>query len=268
MSAQAWAKYLYVFKVQIQNQLTYRGDLVGRSLTIVLFMWIFFHLWQTTYRAAGAAEGAIAGLTLSDTLWYLMLAEAIILSRNNVWRPISEAVKDGSIAYMLNKPYNFVVYHASASMADMTGQFLFNVLAGGAVVWVLVGPPPDPAGLPLLAIPVLLAFLIDFCISAMIGLAAFVTEEVAAFNWIYQKFILLLGGVLIPLDFFPGWLKSISITLPFAYTIYRPARFFIDTSLDGLFSLLSGQLLWLGTFGLVLAVIYRGCITRLNINGG
>jgi ABC-2 type transport system permease protein len=268
MNSRSLTKYGSIFKTQMLNQMTYAGDLAARSLTIVLFMWIFFQLWRVTYSSSGTGSQSIAGLTLRDTLWYLMLAETIMLSRTTTWRDISDAVKDGSIAYLLNKPFNFLLYQASVSLGSSLWQMLFNALAGGAVVWLLVGPPPSPAGWPLVAAVVLLAWAIDFCLSALIGLAAFVTEDVSAFNWIYTKFQLVLGGVLIPLDFYPEWLQQITRYLPYAYTIYGPARLFVDPALERFTGLVLGQALWLAGMGLLLALVYRRCVSWLNINGG
>jgi ABC-2 type transport system permease protein len=114
----------------------------------------------------------------------------------------------------------------------------------------------------------ILAWTIDFCFAALIGLAAFVVEEVAAFNWIYQKLLFILGGMLIPLDFFPGWLRSISQASPFAYTIYGPARLFVDPSLERFMSLLIGQLLWVAFLGITVTALYRRGMRWLAINGG
>ena len=38
---------------QLVNSLAYPMDLLGRSLLIVLFMWIFMNLWRVTYGSAG-----------------------------------------------------------------------------------------------------------------------------------------------------------------------------------------------------------------------
>jgi ABC-2 type transport system permease protein len=102
--------------IQLINSLAYPGELVGRSLMIIPFMWIFAQLWRVTFNAAGTE--IINGLTLRDTLWYLMMAETIELSRPRLGNTIADAVKDGSIAYVLNKPYNFLLYHLSTSMGE------------------------------------------------------------------------------------------------------------------------------------------------------
>lgn len=265
-------KYWSIFKTQMTNNLAYPFDLATRSLSIVIFMWIFTQLWRATYRSATGAddptEAVLSGLSLRDTLWYLMLAETIVLSKARFARSISTAVKDGSIAYLLNKPYNFLIYQGSIGLADSLLNMVFNVTAGSALVWVMVGPPPSPTGWPLTLIAVLLGWLIDFCISSVIGLAAFITEEVAAFEWIYSKLLFLFGGLLIPLDFFPGWLRTISSLLPFAYTVYGPARFFVDPNWPAFLSLLAGQLVWLSVLGLLAAVLYQRGAAWLSINGG
>jgi ABC-2 type transport system permease protein len=259
-------KYWAIFRTQLLNSFAYPGDLASRSLSIVIFMWVFVHLWRATYRSAG--QQSIAGLTLRDTLWYLMLAETVVLSRPRLSTTIAEAVRDGSVAYLLNKPYNFLLYQVSVGLGDSVLRMVFNALAGGVTIWLTVGPPPDPWGWPLVLVTIIVAWLLDFCIAAMIGLAAFVTEEVAAFEWIYSKMLFLLGGLLIPLDFFPDWLRTLTQALPFAYTVYGPARLFVEPSLERFGTLLLAQTAWLVALGLLLAFFYRKGVTWLTINGG
>jgi ABC-2 type transport system permease protein len=259
-------KYWAVFTTQLQSAAAYPLDLAARSLTIVLFMLVFFGLWRAAYAAQGATT--IAGLSLRDTLWYLMLAETIVLSRPRMAQQIANQVKDGSIAYLLNKPYSFLLYQAAASLGDSALRLLFNALAGTAIVWWLVGPPPAPWGLPMVLVAVALGWLIDFCVAALIGLTAFFSEEVAAFEWIYNKILFLLGGLLIPLDFFPAWLQGVARALPFAAAIYGPARLFVSPSLGAFAALLATQLAWLVALGLVVSLAYRQGTAHLSINGG
>jgi len=207
----ALRKYRAIFQTTLVNSLAYPGELVGRSLMILPFMWIFYQLWKVTFAASGS--NSINGLSLHDTMWYLMMAETIELSRPRVARTIADNVKDGSIAYLLNKPYSFLLYQMAVGLGDSAVRIGFNAVAGGALIWATVGPPPDVRGWPLALVAVAAAWLIDFCLSATIGLAAFVTEDIAAFEWIYAKVQFLLGGLLIPLDFYPAWLRSINFIL-------------------------------------------------------
>lgn len=261
-----FTKYIAIFRIQLQNNLVYRGNLLAGIISLLIFLWIFIQLWRVTYEAMGSA--VIAGLSLSQTLWYLMMTESIQISKSRMSRSISEAVKDGSIAYLLNKPYNFLLYQFSIGLADSLVRFGVNLLCGGVMMWLLISPPPDPRGYPLVLICVLLAMGLDFCIQALIGLAAFVSEDVAAYDWIVQKLIFILGGMLIPIDFFPDWLQKITALLPFSYAMYGPARLFVDPSAERFLSVILGQVLWLGILAGFLAIAYQRGMRRLSVNGG
>lgn len=259
-------KYLAIFRTQLINSLAYPGEMVARSLMIVMFMWIFFQLWRVTFAANGSET--INGLSLKDTIWYLMLTETIELARPRPSRAIAESVRDGSIAYVLSKPYNFLLYQLSFGLGDSVFRMGLNAVLGGAIAWTLVGPPPDPRGWPMALLAVCGAWLLHFCMMAIIGLAAFITEEVAPFEWIYQKLVFILGGTLIPLDFYPQWLQNISRSLPFAYTTYGPARMFIAPDMEIFLAVLSGQVLWLVVLTSLLAGFFALGMRRLAINGG
>ena len=259
-------KYWAIFKTQLLNNLAYAGNLLTGSIAIVLFMFIFAQLWRVAYGSTGS--DTIAGLSFHDVLWYLMLAEVIELSKPRLAQGIAQSVRDGSIAYQLSKPYNFLLYQCSVGLGDSVLKVLFNALVGGAMVWLMVGPPPDPRWWPLVLVTVIGAWLLYFCFTALIGLAAFVTEEVRAFEWIYQKFVFILGGFLIPLDLYPSWLQPIAKATPFAQAIYAPARFFVEPSWERFGQAVLGQWLWLAVLFALLAFLYQQSVQRLAINGG
>src|SRR5512138_405602 len=247
-------KYWAIFQITVVNSLAYPAELIGRSLIILPFMWIFYQLWRVTF--ASSNTEIINGLTLRDTLWYLMLAETIELSRPRLGNTLSEAVKDGSIAYFLNKPYDFLLYHFSTSMGETIFRAILNALLGGAMVWWLAGPPPTVWGWPLAAIAIFGSWTLNFCISGMIGLAAFEVEDISAFQWIFQKFAFIFGGLLIPLDFYPAWLRAICNALPFSSMTYAPARLFVTPSLTTFAAVLGMQLVWILGLALLLNIIY------------
>ncbi len=259
-------KYLAIFKINLLNNLAYPAELITRALMILIFMWIFFQLWAVAFSESGT--GFLSGLSLREAIWYFLLAETLELGRPRLARLISEQVKDGSIAYLLNKPYDFLIYQLFAGLGESLPRMAMLFLLGGGLVWAMAGPPPGISGWPLAAILLAGAWLLHFCFNALIGLAAFVSEEVAPFEWIYQKFTFVLGGMLIPLDFYPVWLQSISKALPFAYMMYAPARIFVKPEWSHFLQLLSNQAGWLVLMGGLLILAYARGLRRLAINGG
>ncbi len=259
-------KYIAVFKINLLNGLAYPGELLTRSVIILLFMWIFYQLWRITFDSAGTT--AINGLTLRDTIWYLLLAEVLELGRPRLARVISQQVKDGSIAYLLSKPYDFLLYQLASGLGESLPRMLMLFVLGGGATWALAGKPPPALNWLVALVPLAGAWLLHFCFNALIGLAAFVAEEVASFEWIYQKLVFILGGMLIPLDFYPGWLQTVSRSLPFAYMMYAPARLFVRPEAGLYAQILAGQAFWLVVMGGLLALAFARGVRRLAINGG
>jgi ABC-2 type transport system permease protein len=262
----ALRKHAAIVRTQLAHGLAYPLDLLSRGLTILIFMWVFLHLWRATFAASGAV--VIDGLTLRDTLWYLVLAETIVLSRPRLSTEIATAVRDGSVAYTMSRPVGFLAYHMSRGIGDAAVRAVPTFLLGGALVWLVLGPPPPLVGWPVAGVAVLLAWLLDFAMASLIGLLAFWTEDVSAFEWIYSKIQLILGGVLIPLDFLPEWLHAIATRLPFAYTVWAPARLFVAPERGLALRLFAGQLLWLAVALAVLALFWHRAAGRLSVNGG
>jgi ABC-2 type transport system permease protein len=259
-------KYWAIFQITLINSLAYPGELIGRSLMIIPFMWIFYQLWKVTYAASGT--DFINGLTLSNVLWYLMLAETIELGRPPLARTISENVKDGSIAYLLNKPYDFLLYQLSTTMGETIFRALMNAMFGGAVVLLLVGAPENPEGF-IIALPAIFgAWILHFCVTVMIGLSAFLVEDVSAFMWIYQKFAFIFGGMLIPLDFYPIWLQNLARALPFSSMTYGPARLFVTPTVELFINVMALQIIWIVILALLLTFAYRRGVAYLTVNGG
>jgi ABC-2 type transport system permease protein len=177
-------------------------------------------------------------------------------------------VKDGSIAYLLNKPYDFLLYQLSTTMGETIFRAVMNAFFGGAMILWLVGPPEHPEGL-IIALPAILgAWILHFCVTAMIGLGAFLVEDISAFMWIYQKLAFIFGGMLIPLDFYPAWLQTIARALPFSSITYGPARLFVTPTPALFLSVMSMQILWIVILGLLLSFAYRRGVAYLTVNGG
>ena len=259
-------KYLAIIQMQVINNIAYPGDFLGRSVSIAIFLFIFAGLWRTTFSIAGTDE--INGLTFANMMWYLMMAETLELGRPRINRVISEQVKNGEVAYILSKPYNFVLYHFSFGLGDSLIRMAMNILVGVGVTWLLAGAPPSALGWVMALVSMVGAWILHFCMMALIGLAAFVFEETNSFELIYQKFVFVLGGMMLPLDLFPTWLQEIVRVLPFPYMMYAPARLFVKPDVDLFWQMLAGQWMWVAALVFAVAVAYRGSEKMLTVNGG
>jgi ABC-2 type transport system permease protein len=260
-------KYVAIAGTNLQNQLAYFWDFAWRSVFMVLIMFIFIQLWSATYKAQGVTR--IAGLSLRDTIWYLVLAETVILGNIRFADKVAQEVRDGSIAYTLGRPYNYLLYHFAHGLGDALLRAALTFATGATLVWLILGPPPTrTTELPAILLVLVMAYILDFCVHGIIALSAFVIEDITAFQLIYQKITFILGGLLLPVDFLPDWLQRIANLLPFRLVAYAPGRLFVQFDTILFWGFLKGQLLWISLCGAILILMFRWGTRRVSINGG
>jgi len=258
-------KYAAITRINLLNNLAYAGEVAYRSIFMVVILYVFAQLWTVTFGVVGSDR--IAGLSLSDTVWYLVMTETIMLSKIRFAGKIAEEVKDGSLAYTLGRPYSYLLYHFFYNLGDTLMRLVINFSAGSLLVTLLVAPLPA-TNLPAVFVTVLLAVALDFCITGLIGLLAFFTEDVDSFVLIYNKVLFILGGMMIPLDFFPAWLRDLSLALPFNYAIYAPARLFVQFDAGRWAGVAAMQVFWIAVCAAGLGLMFRWGTRRVSINGG
>jgi ABC-2 type transport system permease protein len=155
-------KYLEIVKVQSKNTTTYVVNLFSRSLVILLRIWVFTQLYTVTYRVAGATR--IDDFTLPMLIWTLMITQSFQNSTHPyVARIIEEEVKTGSLAYTLNRPYSYLLFHYAGFLGRILPSLLTNILVGIGVCLILVGPITFTlSGLAGGTVLLILGYLIEF----------------------------------------------------------------------------------------------------------
>jgi ABC-2 type transport system permease protein len=261
-------KYFHALAFSAKNQFIYLPAFLTQNVFFAVILFTFYSLWSAIY----AGKGLIlhhAGLTLSQTLWYLTFTEAIELSKSGVMQDIQTQVKDGSIAYIMGRPHSFIVYNLFDSMGTSVVKIVPILAAGFILGSLFTGILPGyidhlPFGLVLF----LGSLVLNTLWHIALGLLAFWFEEVTPFYWILQKAIFVLGGMFFPLDFMPDWLQAAAKALPFAFSAYWPGRVMVDFSPDAFFTALAGQAAYIALLGGVTLLLFSRGKRRLQVQGG
>jgi ABC-2 type transport system permease protein len=238
-----------------------------RGLLMMVVLFIFSRLWIVVYSTGGAQR--LGGLSLPQMIWYLVVTEAIMLSGGRAWMEVEEDVRSGRLAVQLIHPVSYVLANLSKAMGERLVRFAITLLAGSVVALVLVGPIRwTPAGVAMFLVILPSAFLLEFLGSFVVGLCAFWLESVAGVSLIYHRAMMLLGGLLVPIEIYPLWLQAIVRRLPFASMIYTPGRMFVDPRAGSFLDALGAQLVALVVFFCIVAVVYQTALKRVFTNGG
>ena len=260
-------KYVAIMRVSIANNLAYVMEVFFRALLLVVLVFILGQLWKTTFSVRGVAE--LDGFSISDMVWYLVIAETIALSLPQVTRRIDQEVRSGQLAYLLGRPCNYVFYNFAQYLGERLVRLTIHGAVGAILALIFVGLPHF-TWMGVIAWPLVtfLALSIDFIAYFSIGLLAFWTEETSSFALIFNRLTLVLGGVLAPITIFPEPLRSIALLLPFSTILYGPSRTLVHFELDQFALLLLHQMITLVAGSLILFAVYQVAIRRVNINGG
>lgn len=258
-------KYLVILRISLQNAFAYRSNLIGGLLFFCLIIFVFFNLWTAIYQG-----GEVEGYSLTQMIWYLCVTELVVFGcKTRIFIDMNEDVKSGSIAYQLNRPYNYVFYQFSTAL----GTILFNLVIYGGLSILLglitVGPIPNfkmyllPFGL----LSVILGVLLNFLLVMTLGLTAFRFEDNQAFFLIYQKLVFVLG-MFYPIELLPQWLQNIAQRLPFSYVAWAPGKLIVDFSWELFWQVVPTQIIWTGMAILFATFMYRSGMSKIQVHGG
>lgn len=260
-------KYSEISKITMANSLVYFWNFISKNLFFVFIMFIYLMLWKNIYAQKGSTVG---GLTINQMIWYLIFTELVTLSRTDVHLQINDDVKNGNIAYLLNRPYNYVLYCFSYFIGEVGIKLLTNGIIGVLIGLLYVGSLKgfNFINLPFILLSLVLGCCINFFIFISLALTSFWFEDNNAFFWIYSKLIFTLGGMLMPIELFPKWLQRVSQYLPFSYVTYVPARLAVDFSFTGFLRGFLIQVIYFAVFFVLAMLLYWRGAKNLNVNGG
>jgi len=252
------------FLMGVRRAKAERGALVARLLFFALLMGVYWSIWKATplHEATGL------GLTASQLLWYLMITETITLSPGAPLRQMEADIQSGDIAGSLARP----VPYGLAALAEWSGTTMWRVAvmfpAGiGFAALLTGGLAISPLAL-LLVVPGLLLGCAMMLLSYLqLGyVAAWWGASTPAF-WIWQKFLFLAGGLILPLTLYPAPLRQIAAATPFAAILYAPASLLFDPSPGRAAAVFAQQLIWLGLLAVFAVGTERAATRRFVMQG-
>ncbi len=269
------ARYGFVLRTAARQQWVYRAELVMRAAQLVLFIGVFMALWSSAFGISGKLD--MEGYSLVEMVWYLAMTETIVLSGSRIFVEISTDVKAGNLAYTLARPLSYPWYQVANSLGNSAPRFVLNLLTATLVVGLgmrqmpALGSGGGAGSLPgLLAFVgmAVLALLLDALIAVLIGLLAFWIEEVMPVFWIYQKLLFTVGGMFLPLEMFPDWLRRASEWLPFQFITYVPARAFVAFEPGFVLRAVAGQVVYITLCVGLVTLVWGRAQRRMVVHGG
>jgi ABC-2 type transport system permease protein len=213
----------------------------------------------------------VGGYDATDAVTYVWLAQALLMTVNVFgWEELAVRIRDGSIATDLARPLDPLRYWLAFDL----GRALYHLLYRGVppfIVGALVFNFRYPS--PGLAV----AFLASIVLAVVTSLAFRFLYNAAAF-WLLDYrgarnvsvvVALFFSGMILPLAFFPGWLREIAYALPFRAMMQMPIDIYLGKQSG---ASLAGALALQAFWALALLALARAALSagtrKLVIQGG
>jgi ABC-2 type transport system permease protein len=208
---------------------------------------------------------------MEQMIWYVIITEIIFFGTRNrtLTGQMTSDIKSGTIAYNMNKPYNYIYYIVSRHLGEITLRFFLYLGIGILIGYHFVGGLAGFQAVNLiLIVPVfLLGTLINSFLRMCISILSFWMEDAGPYHWIYDKIIIVVG-TLFPVEMFPDWAQPLIKFSPIYVVTYGPAKLVIDFSMEMLWRVLLAQGIYLGITIIIITVMYQKGVKKLNVNGG
>jgi ABC-2 type transport system permease protein len=255
--------YPTLLRVGFAAALAYRAELVVWMLTTTMPL-VSLSIWS-----AVAREAPVGRYGQSELLGYFLSALVVrqVTGSWLVWE-MNQEIRQGTLSQRLLKPIHPLLGFSAENLAAIP---LRAILCLPVVAYAVVYADLTRSG-PMLAIffaSLVGAWLINFSMMAVIGSLAFFLESSTSVFEIWLMTFMLLSGYVVPLELFPGWVRTAAEVLPFRYTLGYPVEVAIGVmDLEKALRGLAVQWAY-GVISLALALsVFRVGVRRFSAFGG
>lgn len=236
--------------------------------TFFMILFVFMCLWDYIY---SDSANIINGYSKEQMIWYVIFTEIIWFGSRNrtLSAQITTDIKSGTIAYGMNKPYHYISYIIAKHLGEILIKLFLFTGAGLSIGLIFIGKLPGFRlyQLPFVLISLLFAIFINAFIRITISVLSFWIEDALPFHWIYDKLILIIG-ILFPIEMFPVWAQAYIKASPIYVVSYGPAKLMIDYSYGIFLQVLLAQVLYFIITLFLLYGMFQKGVKKLNVNGG
>jgi ABC-2 type transport system permease protein len=257
------AKYLAFAALGFRQARAEPGELLGRVVFFALILGVFSAVWR-----AVAETGAAVMRNPREMLWYLAMTEWVVMSAPLLHFEMEEDIRRGDVAYQIARPASWLGSRFAHGLGALAVRAPVLLVVACVVAWIFAGAPERSASLAIAIACGLVAAIVMTLFHVAIGVVAFWLGDVAPAYWIWQKLLFVLGGLLLPLQFYPELFVTVAQLTPFPALLAGPASLATAEPLMHAGVLAVTLALWALVGWMIAGVAFGRAVRRLHVNGG
>lgn len=262
--------YLRLTYIHFSMYRQFLGSLLSELLSLPLMILISFTVWTTIFQYLPTLAGQ-GGMTFEQVMGYYVtvlvieyISGSVHAVHSNMWHDINS----GRLSLHLCRPvhYDLILFSQTIGRTWMRGAVGLLVLFSWGLIsgWI----SNDPLQLLLGSVAIIESICLAFSIQFIIGSITFWTDKVLALRDLLTRVMTFLGGLILPLSFFPAEVQRVLGFLPFRFLYGYPATV-MNSEVSGI--ILTDQLLvvgWTVFFVVVGRFIFKRGLRRYASHGG
>ena len=263
--------YLSYFKLRFKAALQYRAAALAGICTQIFFGLTFIMVYIAFYESSGNSP-----MDLSALITYLWLNQAFfsliyLMYKDN---EIFDLIKNGNIAYELVRPkkiyFMWYVKIIATRLADVSLRSIpLLIVAFLMPVKIRMSLPYSFGNFILFIVAMIIGTLLMTAIITLYHVITTYTLNEKGIPAVFMALSEILSGGVVPIPFFPGFMKVIANILPFRYVSDLAFRIYSNdiTILGGLQGILV-QLLWLIIITVLGYILLNKNLKKVVVQGG
>lgn len=216
-------RYFRIFLLRFQEAFEHRSRSFVWFLISLINPLILLVYWLGYYHNNPSINSSVY---TSTTTYYFLLIIVNSLLVSHIEEDIAyDDIQLGELSNHLLKPFSYPLTKFFAEIPWRITQgsfgvvvFLISYLFFRQFINISITPPI----LFLTVIIGFFAYILSFIFKLIMGFSAFWLVEYSGFSQLVEVMILIFAGNIMPIDFYPNFVKQIAYILPFSYIIYFP----------------------------------------------
>ncbi len=235
--------------------------------TSMLGLLVQFNIWQALYTNQNTMEQ----ISLHQMLTFCVLQDLLRCFNSSLAYRLSAKIRSGEIGSDFVRPINLKLYLIADNLGEAAYYICFQVIPV-SIMTLLFGAFTPPASLLhgfTFVLTLILGITLQYLFSYLVGLLAFWFKTTSFVNWLMGAFITLFAGNIVPLWFYPNFLRRMAMCLPFRFFSFEPVSIYLgQTNPNEFLPTVCLQLFWIIVIYLLGRLLWSRAEKLVIVQGG
>lgn len=263
-------RYVRIFFLHFQEAFDNRGRSFVWFLIPFVNISALLLFWVGAFHQQG---NFIQGWSLSSvSSYYFLLLIVSSLLMVHIEEDVARMdVQQGGLTKYLVKPFSYFWFKFFQEVPWRITQGFFGIIILIGASFILgnfIKFNHSLEGIILSFFIAILGFFLSYIFKMIIGISALWITDYSGFAQLVEIVILIFAGFIMPLEFYPLWLKSVAYVLPFSYMIYFPIVAFTgQLATVELFRVIIVQTMWIAILAIAYKFLWKNGVKKFTAFG-